>query len=151
MVCTLGTILFSAYYKTTDYYSNSRWFAATYGSVEKVLCVFEIGLFIFGLVQGLGGEFILFLSDERNSCFVSGFIRKFLEWGPMHTMGKLSFGTFLIHFVFIRIDTGLQRNPVHASVYLTVLFLRSVPISFKDLCFRRLRYLKTLLYLISLQ
>ncbi|KAJ3652976.1 hypothetical protein Zmor_018898 [Zophobas morio] len=100
-VSCLGTILFSAYYKTTDYYSNSRWFAATYGSIEKVLFVFGFGLFIFGMLHGLGG------------C-----VKKVLEWAPMHALGKLSFGTYLIQFVFLNLDTGLKRYPLYVMVYL---------------------------------
>ncbi|XP_063924959.1 nose resistant to fluoxetine protein 6-like [Zophobas morio] len=100
-VCTLGTMLFSAYYKTTDYYSNSRWFAATYGSMEKVLCVFGMSLFIFGTLRGLGG-----------------FVRNVLEWAPMHTLGKLSFGTYLIHVLFLWCDNALKRNPTHFTWYL---------------------------------
>ncbi|XP_063923709.1 uncharacterized protein LOC135137877 [Zophobas morio] len=111
IICTFGTIFFSGFYKTSDYYSNSRWFAASYGSIEKVVCVFGISFFIFGTLQGLGG-----------------FIRNVLEWAPMHTLGKLSFGAYLIHFVFFSIDNALKRYPTYVSPYLmivwTFLYLR---------------------------
>ena len=65
IICTFGTIFFSGFYKTSDYYSNSRWFAASYGSIEKVVCVFGISFFIFGTLQGLGGTFLVFLSVQK--------------------------------------------------------------------------------------
>ncbi|XP_063924290.1 nose resistant to fluoxetine protein 6-like [Zophobas morio] len=101
LISTFGTIFFSGFYKTSDYYSNSRWFAASYGSIEKVVCVFGISLFIFGTLQGLGG-----------------FVRNFLEWAPMHTLGTLSFGTYLVHFTFFNMDIALKRNPTYFSPYL---------------------------------
>ncbi|KAJ3653003.1 hypothetical protein Zmor_018924 [Zophobas morio] len=95
----IGIPLFSSFYMTTDYYSNSRWFAAAYGSVDKGLFVFGVGLLIFGMGQELGGV-----------------VRKAFEWVSMHTMGRLSFGAYLIHFTFVQIDTGLRR-PHFVSEY----------------------------------
>ncbi|KAJ3657789.1 hypothetical protein Zmor_009569 [Zophobas morio] len=114
IICTFGTIFFSGFYKTSDYYSNSRWFAASYGSIEKVVCVFGISFFIFGTLQGMGG-----------------FIRNVLEWAPMHTLGKLSFGAYLIHFVFFSIDNALKRSPTYVSPYLMATeILKNVTLSY---------------------
>ncbi|XP_063924365.1 nose resistant to fluoxetine protein 6-like isoform X1 [Zophobas morio] len=98
----LGTPLLSAYFMTTTMYTN-RWFNAAYGSIDKILFDLGIALFIFGLSQNLGG-----------------IVKMCFEWAPMHTLGQLSFGAYLIHFSILEIDASLRRTPHYFSVFLVV-------------------------------
>ncbi|KAJ3652186.1 hypothetical protein Zmor_018173 [Zophobas morio] len=98
----LGTPLLSAYFMTTTMYTN-RWFNAAYGSIDKIIFDLGIALFIFGLSQNLGG-----------------IVKMCFEWAPMHTLGQLSFGAYLIHFSILEIDASLRRTPHYFSVFLVV-------------------------------
>ncbi|XP_063924707.1 O-acyltransferase like protein-like [Zophobas morio] len=103
----VGTPFLSTYLMTTTMYRN-RWFNAAYGSIDKILFDLGIALFIFGLSQNLGG-----------------IVKKGFEWSPMHTLGQLSFGAYLIHLSILETDASLRRTPHYFLDFLAVSVIRA--------------------------